>query len=40
VSKVNDYSELFGESDIGLDDGNSYEINKAAFGNIAAYHTI
>ena len=40
VSKVNDYSDLFGESDIGLDDGNSYEINKAAFGNIAAYHTI
>lgn len=40
VSKANDYAELFGESDIGLDDGNSYEINKAAFNNISAYRTI
>lgn len=40
VSKANDYAELFGESDIGLDDGNSYEINKSAFNNISAYRTI
>ena len=40
VAETNDYSELFGESDIGLDDGNSYEINKIAFKNPAAYYTI
>ena len=36
----NDYTELFGDVDIGLDDSCSYEINYAAFGNIEAYRSI
>ena len=40
IAKVNDYAELFGDADVGLDDGNSYEINKSAFGNIEAYRSI
>ena len=36
----NDYAELFGDVDIGLDDSCSYEINYAAFGNIEAYRSI
>ena len=40
IAKVNDYAELFGGADVGLDDGNSYEINKSAFGNIEAYRSI
>ena len=38
--KTNDYTELFGDTDIGLDDGCSYEINYAAFGIIEAYRSI
>ena len=40
IAKVNDYAELFGDADVGLDDGNSYEINKSAFDNIEAYRSI
>ena len=40
VAKANNYSDLFGNSDIGLDDGNSYEINKLAFSNPDAYRFI
>lgn len=40
VAKSNDYTELFGNVDIGLDDGYSYEINKKAFDNIEAYRSI
>lgn len=38
--KSNDYAELFGDVDVGLDDGCSYEINYAAFGNIESYRSI
>lgn len=40
VAKSNDYTELFGNVDIGLDDGYSYEINKKAFDSIEAYRSI
>ena len=40
VAKSNDYIALFGNVDIGLDDGYSYEINKDAFKNIEAYKSI
>lgn len=40
VAKGNDYAELFGDIEVGLDDGYSYEINHAAFGNIEAYRSI
>lgn len=40
IAKENDYAELFGDVDIGLDDGCNYEINYAAFGNIEAYRSI
>ena len=40
VAKSNDYIALFGNVDIGLDDGYSYEINKDAFKNIEAYRSI
>ena len=40
IAKSNDYAELFGNADIGLDDGYSYEINKNAFANIEAYRSI
>lgn len=40
VAKENDYAELFGDIEAGLDDGYSYEINDAAFGNIEAYRSI
>lgn len=40
VAKENDYAELFGDIEVGLDDGYSYEINHAAFGNIEAYRSI
>ena len=33
----NDYAELFGDADVGIDIGCSYEINKNAFYNINAY---
>ena len=40
VSTENDYEELFGSTDVGFDDSVTYEINKAAFGNIEAYRSI
>ena len=40
VAKLNDHTELFGDEDVGLDEGYSYEINEAAFGNIEAYRGI
>ena len=40
VAKSDDYMDLFGGTDIGLDEGNSYEINEKAFGNIEAYRSI
>lgn len=40
VAPKNDYAELFGDIEVGLDDGYSYEINDAAFGNIEAYRSI
>ena len=40
VAKANDYAALFGNVDIGLDDGYSYVINKRAFDNIEAYRSI
>lgn len=40
IAKSNDYVALFGNVDVGLDDGYSYEINKEAFGNIEAYRSV
>lgn len=40
IARSNDYTELFGDADVGLDDGCSYEINHAAFDNIEAYRSI
>ena len=40
VAKSNDYVELFGNVDLDLDEGCSYEINKKAFANIEAYRLI
>ena len=40
VAKENNYAELFGDIEVGLDAGYSYEINYAAFGNIEAYCSI
>lgn len=40
IAKENNYAELFGDADIGLDDGCSYEINYAALKNIEAYRSI
>ena len=40
VAKENNYAELCGDIEVGLDDGYSYEINDAAFGNIEAYRSI
>ena len=37
VAKANNYSDLFGNVDIGLDEGSSYEINKSSFNNPDAY---
>lgn len=36
----NDYAELFGSADVGLDDGCSYRINDSAFYNMEAYRSI
>lgn len=36
----NDYSELFGSTDIGFDDSVTYEVNRAAFGNLDSYRSI
>lgn len=38
--KQNDYMELFGDSEVDLEDGHSYEINDAAFDNIESYRSI
>ena len=38
--KQNDYMELFGDSEVDLEDGYSYEINDAAFDNIESYRSI
>ena len=40
IATETDYEELFGSTDIGFDDSVTYEINKAAFGNIDAYRKI
>jgi len=40
TKKQNSYAELFGTMDLDLDEGYTYEINKAAFSNIASYKTI
>lgn len=40
VAKLNDNTELFGDANVGLDEGYSYEINEAAFDNIEAYRGI
>ncbi len=40
IAKENNYADLFGDADVGLDDGFSYEINHAAFENIEAYRSI
>ena len=40
VAKANDYAALFGNADVGLDDGYSYEINTKALDNIEAYRSI
>lgn len=40
IAKSNDYVSLFGNVDVGLDDGFSYDINKSAFANIEAYRSI
>ncbi len=40
IAKENNYADLFGDADVGLDDGFSYEINHAAFGSIEAYRSI
>lgn len=36
----NDYTELFGSADVGLDDGCSYKINHSAFDHIESYRSI
>lgn len=40
IAKENDYSTLFGDVDVGLDDGQNYEINYSAFAEIEAYRSI
>lgn len=40
ITKENDYAELFGDVDVGLDDGFSYEINYDALKKIEAYRSI
>ena len=40
IAKENDYAELFGDVDVGLDDGFSYEINYDALKKIEAYRSI
>jgi len=40
IAKINNYTDLFGNADIGIDDGNSYEINRSAFDNPDAYRSI
>lgn len=40
TEKAHDYTALFGDVDIGLDEGCRYEINQNAFNNIEAYRSI
>ena len=40
IEKAHDYAALFGDVDVGLDDGYRYEINQNAFNNIEAYRSI
>lgn len=40
IARKNDYAALFGDTDVILDDGCSYEINYAAFKTIEAYRSI
>ena len=40
IEKAHDYAALFGDVDVGLDDGYRYEINKNAFNNIESYRSI
>lgn len=40
VARAADYDELFGTTDVGLDDAVFYEINPEAFDNIDAYRSI
>lgn len=40
IARENDYSDLFGDVDVGLDDGRNYEINYSAFDQIEAYRSI
>ena len=40
VAKSIDYADLFGASDMDMDNGFIYEINRAAFDNIEAYRSI
>lgn len=40
VAKENNYDELFGSADIGLDESYSYEINRQALNSIETYRTI
>ena len=40
IARENDYAMLFGNVDVGLDDGRSYEINYSAFEQIEAYRAI
>lgn len=40
VARENDYSDLFGDIDVGLDDSRNYEINYSAFNQIEAYRSI
>lgn len=40
IDKENDYSDLFGDVGVDLDDGRNYEINYGAFDKIEAYRSI
>ena len=40
IARDNDYNDLFGDVDVGLDDGQNYEINYNAFDHIEAYRSI
>ena len=40
IAKSNDYASLFGNTDIGFDEGYTYEINTKAFMDIEAYRLI
>ena len=40
IAHANNYADLFGDVDVGLDEGCTYEINDEAFGKIEAYRSI